>query len=193
MDKALLVVDMQKDFCPGGRLPVKDCLGIIENINKYLVKFKERNYPIFASRDWHPSETSHFKEHGGKWPEHCIQDTEGAEFHPELRLPEDVIIISKGVSKDKDSYSAFEGHSKNHKSLEALLKEMGIRELYVCGVATDYCVKSSSLDALGLGLKVYLLMDAIKGVDVNPGDSQRALDEMLKSGVVKLTLRDLNI
>ena len=191
-DKALLIVDMQKDFCPGGSLAVKDCSKVIKNINTYIEKFKEKGLPIFASRDWHPAESSHFKKFGGKWPEHCIQNTEGAEFHPDLNLPPETIIISKGIYEGEDGYSAFEGRDDKGRLLDTILKDIEVKELYICGLATDYCVKSSSLDAIN-DYKVFLLEDAIEGVDVNYGDSQKAINEMKKKGVTLINLNTIKL
>ena len=191
-DKALLIVDMQKDFCPGGSLAVKDCSKVIKNINTYIEKFKEKGLPIFASRDWHPAESSHFKKFGGKWPEHCIQNTEGAEFHPDLNLPPETIIISKGIYEGEDGYSAFEGRDDKGRLLDTILKDIEVKELYICGLATDYCVKSSSLDAIN-DYKVFLLEDAIEGVDVNYGDSQKAINEMKKKGITLINLNTIKL
>ena len=191
-DKALLIVDMQKDFCPGGSLAVKDCSKVIKNINTYIEKFKEKGLPIFASRDWHPAESSHFKKFGGKWPEHCIQNTEGAEFHPDLNLPPETIIISKGIYEGEDGYSAFEGRDDKGRLLDTILKDIEVKELYICGLATDYCVKSSSLDAIN-DYKVFLLEDAIEGVDVNYGDSQKAINEMKKKGIALINLNTIKL
>ncbi len=191
-DKALLIVDMQKDFCPGGSLAVKDCSKVIKNINTYIEKFKEKGLPIFASRDWHPAESSHFKKFGGKWPEHCIQNTEGAEFHPDLNLPPETIIISKGIYEGEDGYSAFEGRDDKGRLLDTILKDIEVKELYICGLATDYCVKSSSLDAIN-DYKVFLLEDAIEGVDVNCGDSQKAINEMKKKGITLINLNTIEL
>lgn len=192
-NKALLIVDMQKDFCPGGKLPVRQCDKVVENLNKYIQKFLDKNLPIFASRDWHPKETSHFKNFGGPWPEHCIQNTEGAKFHPALNLPDTTIIISKGMNPEEDSYSAFQGYNKKDRLFKDVLNEMNIKELFIGGVATEYCVKSTVLDAITEGLKVKLLQDAIEGVEVNPGDINKAIKEMEKAGVEKISLEDLDI
>ncbi len=191
-DKALLIVDMQKDFCPGGALAVKDCSRIIKNINTYIERFKEKNLPIFASRDWHPAESSHFEKFGGKWPEHCIQNTEGAQFHPDLKLPEGTIIISKGIFEGEDGYSAFDGRDDKSRLLDAILKNADVKKLYICGVATDYCVKSSAIDAAG-DYEVYLLEDAIEGVNMNAGDAEKAIDEMETHGIKKVNLDNIEI
>jgi len=192
-NKALLIVDMQKDFCPGGKLPVRHCDKVVENLNKYIKKFQNANLPIFASRDWHPEETVHFKKFGGIWPQHCIKNTKGAEFHPGLKLPEEAIIISKGMEPGKDSYSSFYAYNEEGKSFKVLLDEMEVETLYIGGVATDYCVKFSCLDALKNGFSVKLLINAIEGVDINPGDIDKAIKEMEQAGVEKITLEDLDL
>lgn len=181
-DSALLVVDVQNDFCPGGSLPVADGDQVVGAMNRYIEAFLAVGRPIFASRDWHPAQTTHFKELGGVWPVHCVQGTPGAEFHPELRLPTEAVVVSKGMGADEDNYSAFEARDEAGRPLPELLADRGVRRLYVGGLATDYCVKHSALDALRTGLQVTLLVDAMRGVDVKPGDSERATDEMRAAG-----------
>ncbi|MCM8781165.1 MAG: bifunctional nicotinamidase/pyrazinamidase [Candidatus Omnitrophica bacterium] len=190
--RALLIVDVQNDFCPGGALAVPEADKIIPNLNKYIKIFYKAKLPIFASRDWHPARTKHFKDFGGIWPVHCIQNTRGAAFHPKLKLPKDTIFLYKGMSDQKDSYSVFQAEDSRGTEFKKLLDLLGIRELYIGGLATDYCVKSSVLDALRYGFKVRLLIDAIKGVDLKPGDSVRAIEEMVKKGAKKATLKILN-
>jgi len=187
LKKALLIVDVQNDFCPGGALAVRKGDRIVPVLNKYIKVFSREKLPIFASRDWHPKETKHFKQFGGLWPKHCIQNTKGARFHPELKLPEETIILSKGMDPDKDSYSAFQAIDSNGTDFLQLLKALGINELFVGGLATDYCVKSSVLDALKSGLKVNLLIDAIEGVNIRPKDSEDAIEEMVIRGAKKTT------
>ena len=183
---ALIIVDVQRDFCSGGALPVPDGEKIIPTLNKYIEKFSKAGALIVATRDWHPPNHISFKDHGGIWPTHCVQGTLGAEFHPDLRLPREVKVVSKATSADKEAYSGFDGTS-----LERELKDAGIKRVFVGGLATDYCVKSTVLDALRLGFETILLVDAIKGVDVNPGDSERAIGEMIKRGAKKASLNDL--
>ena len=189
--KALLVVDVQNDFCPGGALGIEGGDKIVPVINKYIDFFLRKGLPVFFTRDWHPSETSHFEKFGGVWPEHCIEGTRGAEFHPDLKLPEDAAIVSKGMDPGKDSYSAFQAEDPGGMRLPQLLKNAGVEEIYIAGLATDYCVKETSLDALRAGLKVKVLTDAIKGVDLNPGDSEKALKEMAEAGAEKMTFKEL--
>ena len=193
LKKALLIVDVQNDFCPGGTLVVPEGDKIIPKLNKYIKIFSQKKLPIFASRDWHPKKTIHFKKFGGTWPVHCVQDTKGAAFHPKLKLPKEAIILSKGMDPEKDSYSAFQAEDKNGMVLLNLLKILGVNEIYVGGLATDYCVKFSVIDALKQGFKVKLLVDAIKGVNLKPNDSEEAMEEMLKNGTKKATFKNLKI
>uniref|UniRef100_A0A7C2YVB2 nicotinamidase n=1 Tax=Hydrogenobacter sp. TaxID=2152829 RepID=A0A7C2YVB2_9AQUI len=184
---ALIVVDMQRDFMPGGALPVPEGDKIIPRLNQYTRLFSSLGLPVFFTRDWHPPDHISFKEQGGVWPPHCVQNTEGALFHKDLFIPQDNrFIISKGTSKDFDAYSGFQGTV-----LDSLLRERGIRRVFVGGVATDYCVKNTVLGAINLGYEAFLLLDGIKGVDVNPGDSERAIEEMLRAGAVGISIEDI--
>jgi nicotinamidase/pyrazinamidase len=187
----LLVVDVQNDFCPGGSLAVSGGDEIIPVINRYIEIFRRLGAPIFASRDWHPPVTSHFKPYGGLWPPHCVQGTEGARFHPSLRLPEDVIILSKGMDPEKDDYSTFHAVTEAGLFLDEYLRKEGVRRVYLCGLATDYCVRQSSLAALEAGYDVTVLRDAVRGVDLTPGDSERALEEISRAGAELTELADI--
>lgn len=183
MEKAaLLVIDVQLDFCPGGALPVPHGDAVVTVLNRYLSIFSSRGCPIFASRDWHPHDSSHFMGSGGKWPPHCVQGSEGADFHPQLALPEETMVISKGVSRWDDGYSAFQGFTDNGTPFKFLLQRLGIERLFVGGLATDYCVKETVLEALREGFGITLLADATRGVDLIPGDSERAVHDMLDRG-----------
>ena len=179
---ALLIVDVQNDFCPGGALAVAEGDRVALVINLYIERFAVTGAPIYASRDWHPAQTSHFKACGGIWPVHCVQNTHGAEFHPALQLGAAVTIVSKGTATDVDSYSGFDAVDENGTRLAALLRAGGIEKIYVGGLATDYCVKQTVLDGLKLGFDVVVLRDAIRGVDLSPGDSTRSLQEMQRAG-----------
>lgn len=179
---ALLVVDVQRDFCPGGALPAQGCDRILPAINRYLADAHNLGMPIYASRDWHPAVTTHFKPYGGEWPPHCVQDTEGAEFHSGLKLPAETIVISKGDDPGRSGYSAFEGRTPQGQLFLADLRSRQIDWLYVTGLATDYCVKQTALDARREGLRVSVLTDAIAGIDAHPGDVARAFTEMLHAG-----------
>ncbi len=186
---ALLIVDVQNDFCPGGALPVADGDKVVPVLNRYIERFKTADLPIFATRDWHPEKTSHFKAYGGLWPPHCIQGTKGAEFRPDLKLPADAVIVSAGMGPDEDGYSGFQGRDARGVSLADLLRQRGVERLFVGGLATDYCVKHTVLDGLKEGFQVVLLEDAIRGVDIKAGDSERAVAEMVRAGAEKV--RDL--
>ena len=174
--RALLVVDVQNDFCPGGALAVPRGDEVVEPLNKLIDKFLERGEPVYKTRDWHPPETKHFVAYGGTWPVHCVQNSEGAEFHPALRDDPRIIVVSKGLG-DNDGYSAFDGTN-----LAAELQEQGVEEIVVGGLATDYCVKHTVLDARKHGFKVKALIDAMQAVDLQNGDGERALEEMRAAG-----------
>ncbi|HIE14453.1 TPA: bifunctional nicotinamidase/pyrazinamidase [Candidatus Bathyarchaeota archaeon] len=183
---ALIIVDVQRDFCPGGSLPVPNGDEVIEVLNEYIKMFKDAGALIYATRDWHPPNHISFRDYGGLWPPHCIQGSPGAEFHPDLKLPEDTIIISKATETKREAYSGFEGTE-----LKDSLLNKKVERVFIGGLATDYCVKSTVLDALRYGFKTFLLTDAIRGVNISPGDSERAIEEMVKKGAIKITLSDL--
>ncbi|MBI4337716.1 MAG: bifunctional nicotinamidase/pyrazinamidase [Chloroflexi bacterium] len=188
---ALLVVDPQNDFCPGGALGVPHGDAVVPVLDYYMEAFRRAMLPIFASRDWHPPQTRHFTTGGGQWPPHCVQGTKGAEFHPDLRLPEGAIIISKGIDPQEDSYSAFDGRDNSGTPLLELLRQRGVERLYVGGLATDYCVRYTTLDALRHGLEAWVLADASRGVDLKAGDSERAVAEMRRAGAKIATLAEV--
>jgi nicotinamidase/pyrazinamidase len=179
---ALLVVDIQNDFCPGGALGVPEGDAIIPRVNRTVALFQRRGLPILFTRDWHPKETKHFKEFGGAWPAHCIQGTKGARFHASLSVPKDALVLSKGMDPEQDSYSAFQAYTDRGRDLESTLQEFGTDELVICGLATDYCVRATTLDGLRRGQTVRVLKDAIRGVDLKPGDSEMAMKEMRVHG-----------
>jgi nicotinamidase/pyrazinamidase len=179
---ALLIVDVQNDFCAGGALAVAGSDRVIESLNRRIEEAASAGVPVFASRDWHPAITSHFAPFGGPWPVHCVAETSGARFHPDLRLPVDTVVISKGHDPGSPGYSAFDGRTGDGTLFGDELMKRGITHLYVGGLATDYCVKHSVLDALGAGLNVTILVDGIAGVDAHPGDVQRAIDDMRAKG-----------
>lgn len=190
---ALLIVDLQNDFCPGGSLAVPDGDTIVAVMNRYIGLFIAADMPIIASRDWHPEKTGHFREFGGPWPPHCVQGTYGAEFHPELCLPVRAIVVSKGMNPARDDYSAFRAVEPSGTALQGILRSLAVRHLYVGGLATDYCVKESVLEALRLGFGVTLLSDAMKGVNVTPGDSEKAMKEMLEAGAASAVAGDFTL
>lgn len=183
---ALIIVDVQNDFCPGGSLAVGKGAEIVPVLNRYIERFAGAGLPIFATRDWHPAATSHFKSYGGPWPSHCVQGTSGAEFHPDLKLGGDAIVVSKGTGADEDSYSGFQGRDSSDALLGDLLRQHGVERIFVGGLATDYCVKRTVLDGLAQGFKVMVIGDAVRGVDLNPDDSVEALKEMSAAGAVIL-------
>jgi nicotinamidase/pyrazinamidase len=176
----LLVIDLQNDFCAGGALAVSDADHVVSALNRYIDEAVAHGVSIYASRDWHPPVSNHFEPYGGPWPVHCVKDTDGARFHRNLRLPETAITITKGEDSASPGYSAFEGHTTDGTPLLADVRARGISELYIGGLATDYCVKHSVLDALSAGLQVTLLEDAIAGVDSEK--SARAIVEMRRRG-----------
>jgi nicotinamidase/pyrazinamidase len=179
---ALLVVDVQNDFCAGGALAVDSSVNVVAALNRHIPEFVRAGATIYASRDWHPLQTNHFKTHGGPWPVHCVQGTAGARFHPDLRIPADAIVISKGTDPADAGYSAFDGTTDDGRRFLDDLRQRHIDHLYVGGIATDYCVRHSVLDALDAGLTVTLLDDAIAGVDSR--GSAEAIDEMRRKGAV---------
>ena len=193
--EALLIIDVQNDFCPGGKLAVTGGDEIIPVINSILPFFNH----IIQTQDWHPhdhysfasnhNEKSEYEtislEYGQQvlWPDHCVQGSEGAEFHPELETTDTLLIVRKGFRKEIDSYSAFfENDQKTKTGLDGFLRSLGIEKLFMCGLATDFCVKWSALDARKLGYKVYLIEDAIKAIDLN-GSEKEAVKEMKNAGV----------
>lgn len=187
---ALLVVDLQNDFCAGGALAVPDGDRVVEPVNRLLAAWAAARAPIFASRDWHPRESSHFRDGGGQWPVHCVADTPGAAFHPRLRLPDAALVVSKGQAPDGDGYSAFDGTLPAGEPLAAALAERNVAHLTVCGLATDYCVRASVLDARARGLAVSVVIDAVAAVDLQPGAGTAALDEMRAAGAEVVSPED---
>lgn len=175
--KALIVVDVQNDFCPGGSLAVGHGDEVVAPLNRLINEFLDRGEPVYKTRDWHPGKTKHFQAFGGTWPVHCVQETHGAEFHRDLSDDPRVNIVSKGTNESADGYSGFDGTN-----LAQLLREEGVNEVWVGGLATDYCVKHTVLDALREGFAVKALADAMRAVNVNPDDGARAIDEMRTAG-----------
>lgn len=171
---ALIVVDVQRDFCPGGALPVPEGDRVVPVINRLL----GLPWMKVATRDWHPADHCSFRQQGGMWPPHCVAGTPGAELHPELHQDLVQHLVSKGTERGTEAYSGFQGTD-----LARLLRQAGIRRLFVCGLATDYCVRATALDARGEGFEVVVLTDAARGVEVQPGDCSRALRDMQAAGV----------
>jgi len=188
---ALVIVDVQNDFCPAGALSVPGGHEVVAPLNCYAERFAEAGAAVFASRDWHPRRTKHFQEHGGLWPPHCVQGSPGADFHPALRLPEGTRVVSKGMDPEEDAYSCFQARDQRERPFAEALRERGVRRLFIGGLATDYCVKATALDAVKAGLEVVVLEDAVRAVDLEPGDGRRALEEMRAAGAHFVTLERL--
>jgi nicotinamidase/pyrazinamidase len=188
MSIALIVVDVQRDFCPGGALAVPRGDEIIPILNIYLRRAQQRGVRVYASRDWHPQRSTHFQTDGGPWPVHCVQHTDGAAFHPALELPRDTVVVSKGMGPTDDGYSAFEAQTDAGLLLEDALRAAGIDCLCIGGLATDYCVRATVLDACSKRFRTILLLDASRGVNVAPGDAERAITEMVRAGAYATTL-----
>jgi nicotinamidase/pyrazinamidase len=182
---ALLITDIQNDFLPGGALPVPNGNLIIPVLNQYIKRFEAAKGHVFASRDWHPVNHMSFKKQGGIWPPHCVQQTEGANFSSLLKLPMGTIVISKAIDPKKEAYSAFDGTN-----LADELSLLGIRRFFVGGVATDYCVVNTVIDACKLGYETIVLMDATLGINVNPGDVDNAFETMKQNGARQVTTDD---
>ena len=183
---ALIVVDVQRDFCPEGALPVPEGDKVVPVLNEYIQRFRNAGAQIYATRDWHPSNHMSFQDYGGIWPAHCIQGSEGAEFHPDLALPGEITIISKATNPSEEAYSGFA-----EPNLTEELERKGVKRVFVGGLATDYCVKNTVLDALELGFEAILLVDAIRGVNVQPEDSKHAIEEMVQKGAKTATLSEI--
>lgn len=165
---ALLIIDVQIDFCPGGSLPIEDGDQIVPVLNEWIEAARVKEIPVYASRDWHPNKHPSFKENGGLWPVHCLQDSLGAGFHPDLDLPEGTVLISKGVRFDQDQNSAFD-----QTGLAVQLRKDGIRRLYVGGLAEDVCVLATVLDACHEGFETVLIRDATRSISQEGGRAAR--------------------
>jgi nicotinamidase/pyrazinamidase len=177
---ALLIVDVQIDFCPGGALPIPEGHRVVAVLNEWTDEAVRAGVPVYASRDWHPRGHPSFAEEGGEWPIHCLQDTPGAGFHPELWLPGHAAVVTKGTRFDKDQYSAFD-----ETGLEERLRKEGVTRLWVGGLAQDVCVRASVLDALRIGYEVTLIPGA--SLPVTAAGGAAALDRMREAGA-KLTI-----
>jgi len=182
----LLVTDIQNDFLPGGSLAVAGGDEVVPVLNRYIGAFQVQGLPVYATRDWHPEGHCSFHAQGGPWPIHCVAGTHGAAFAATLALPPDTTVISKATSRDREAYSSFQGTE-----LDSRLRAAGIRRLFIGGLTTDYCVLNTVRDARRLGYEVFVLTDAIRAVDVQPGDGQRAEEEMESLGARRIMLQDL--
>ena len=174
---ALIVVDVQRDFCPGGSLPIENGDAVVPVLNRWIDRARALGVPVFASRDWHPQGHLSFKSRGGEWPVHCVQGTPGADFHPDLVLPPDAEIVTKGDRVDRDQYSAFDGTG-----LAGALRKRGVTRVFVGGLAEDVCVRATALDAAKAGLTTHLVAGATK--PVTPAGGKAALEEMRKAEIV---------
>lgn len=183
---ALIVVDMQNDFLPGGRLPVPRGDEVVPVLKRVLAAFVRARLPVFATRDWHPANHCSFREQGGPWPPHCVQGSPGARFAPGLGLPPDAVTVSTADTPEREAYSSFDGTD-----LARRLRAAGVRRLWVGGLATDYCVLCTVRDARAAGFEVLLLTDAVRAIDVQPGDGERAVEEMRRAGAVTVTSEEL--
>jgi len=175
---ALVLVDIQNDFCPGGSLAVDEGDQVVPVVNRLMKVFPF----VVSTQDWHPPNHKSFKARGGPWPPHCVQGTAGAELHQDLDTATIADYFRKASDPDKDAYSEFEGCDVEGHSLDAVLRAKGITRIYVAGLATDYCVKATVLDGLRLNYGVYVVTDAVRAVNVEPGDGERALAEMAGNG-----------
>lgn len=179
----LLVTDIQNDFLPGGSLAVAGGGEVVPVLNRYIDAFLAQGLPVYATRDWHPEGHCSFHAQGGPWPVHCVAGTQGAAFASTLSLPPGTTVISKATLQDQEAYSSFQGTD-----LDSRLHAAGIRRLFIGGLTTDYCVLSTVRDARRLGYDVFVLADAIRAVNVQPGDGQRAEEEMAGLGAQRITL-----
>ena len=183
---ALLVVDVQRDFLPGGNLAVREGDAVVPVLNRYIDLARKKGLPILASRDWHPQRHCSFKEQGGPWPPHCVADTPGAQFSKDLQLPPGTVVIDKATRPEVDAYSAFSGTT-----LADRLRALGVKRVLIGGLTTDYCVVNSVRDALREGFEVVVLADAIRAVNVNSDDGENAQREMWSRGAVPARYEDL--
>jgi len=185
-DDALLIVDVQNDFLPGGSLAVPEGDRVIVVLNACIGVFRARGLAVIATRDWHTPDHCSFLDAGGAWPPHCVAGTPGAGFAPDLTLPDDAIVVSKATTRERDAYSGFEGTD-----LDARLKSLGIARLFIGGLATDYCVFHTVCDALDCGYRVMLLEEACRAVDGQAGDGARAIREMNGRGAIPVRQEQL--
>lgn len=185
---ALLIVDVQVDFLPGGRLAVPRGDEVVAVLNGYLAAFRQAGLPVLATRDWHPGDHVSFQPQGGPWPAHCVAGSPGADFAPGLQLPADAILISKASQRQQEAYSGFEGTP-----LDACLRQAKVQRLFIGGLATDYCVLQTVCDALQHGYTTLLLQDAVRAVEAQPGDGERAMAQMRRQGATAVTLPQIRV
>ncbi|MBS1170319.1 MAG: nicotinamidase [Burkholderiaceae bacterium] len=185
-EDALLIVDVQNDFLPGGSLAVAGGDQVVPVLNRYIGIFVRASLPVIATRDWHPRDHCSFESNGGIWPDHCVQGTQGADFSPGLALPSSTLVVSKDTLPLQSTYSCFK-----QTDMAGRLRAMGVKRLFIGGIATDYCVLHTAIDALAAGFVVMLLTDAIRAVDLHAGDGELALRDMTDCGAQPMTLDDL--
>jgi len=190
---ALVIVDLQNDFVPGGKLAVPQGDHVIRPVNNAIRIFRGGRLPVFLTRDRHPVNHSSFEDQGGPWPPHCVQDTPGAAFASGLAVPEDAIIITKGVRTEPDEYSGFQGTDADGNSLDERLKQLNVTRIFIGGLATDYCVLNTVLDGLMRGYETYVLTDAIRAVNVKPDDGEKAMERMVQHGAEPTTTESLGV
>jgi nicotinamidase/pyrazinamidase len=183
---ALMVVDVQRDFCPGGSLAVPEGDRIVPALGRAIDLFAGAGLPIFFTRDWHPPDHISFRDREGPWPPHCVAGSPGAEFHPGLRRTPGIEVISKATGREEEAYSGFRGTD-----LADRLRRRGVRRVVVGGLATDYCVRETVLDAIREGFEAVLLIDAVRAVEVRPGDGPSAIEEMVRAGAAPVRIDDL--
>jgi len=188
---ALLIVDLQNDFCLGGALEVADGDQVVPVLNRLAARAAALGLPVYASRDWHPIDSIHFAANGGTWPVHCVAGTPGARLHPDLALPSRAMIVTKGTARDDHGYSALEGKVTGRGTLADDLRARGVDHLVVGGLATDYCVRVSVLDARRLGFGVTVVEDGVRAVNLAAGDGARAIDEMREAGAYIMPASDI--
>ena len=179
---ALLIVDLQNDFCPGGALAVAGGDAVLPVVNRLAARAAALGLPVYASRDWHPIDSAHFAANGGPWPTHCVAGTAGARLHPDLALPAGAMVVTKGVARDEHGYSAFDGTVTGRGPLLDDLRARGVDHLIVGGLATDYCVRATVLDARRHGLGVTVVEDGVRAVNLTEGAGTRALADMREAG-----------
>jgi nicotinamidase/pyrazinamidase len=184
---ALVVTDVQNDFTPGGALAIRNGDKIIPPLNQVITQFADAGLPIFLTRDWHPPNHCSFKEQGGLWPPHCVKNTSGAAFHPNLRVPKNAKILSKATSADEEAYSGFKGTT-----LATELRKSGVDTFVIGGLATDYCIKNTVFDGLELGFRVSVLKDCVKGVNLKKTDAAASLRQMRVKGAEMTTSQEVS-
>jgi len=174
---ALILVDVQRDFCPGGALPVPDGQAVVEPLNAWIARARQGAALVVASRDWHPRGHPSFKDAGGPWPTHCLQDTPGARFAAGLKLPRSVVLVSKGVRFDKDQYSTFDDTG-----LAQMLGKRGVRRVWIGGLALDICVRATALDALRAGFETHIILESCRALTAQ--GQETALNELRAAGAI---------